>query len=89
MRKSFKYSYSEKKHTIVEFDVLHDSDGKPIIKNITMKSNFRDHLYETPELCYDEQHKELVFCQSPNHSYINGDLRQIITRMIQIAEESF
>lgn len=82
MRKKFQYNYSDKKHIVVEFDIV---DGAA--KNITFSGNFRHYYPVDPEIEYNEVRKEYGF-RTGNMWSSNGDMVQIINRILKIVSES-
>ena len=82
----FQYDIDKKKYIIVEFDATKDSDKKPIFRNITIKPNYHDsfllNLKPDLQLIFDEKAQEYRFYQG--YSFTNGDLQQIIERMLKM-----
>lgn len=84
----FQYDLGKKKHIIVAFDVVKNAGNTPVFQNITLTPNYHDsfllNLKPDLQLVYDDNAKEYVFRQG--YSFTNGDYRQIIMRMLKLAE---
>ena len=80
----FQYDLDKKRHIIVEFDAAKCSSNNPVFQNISIKPNYYDsfllNLKPDLQLIFDEQANEYLFYQG--YSFTNGDLRQIIQRML-------
>jgi hypothetical protein len=82
--KSIQYNYDKKRSTNVEFDVLVEN-GKKVVKNITLTSNWRVYYPKNPQISSNSQGEYGFF---ENGILItNGDIQQMIKRIHQIAEE--
>lgn len=84
IRRSFQYNFGKKKSTIVEFDIV-DTGGEKIVKNITLKSNWRDYYPIKPQIITNTRGE---YCFSSGGVEItNGDIQQMIKRIFQIINE--
>jgi hypothetical protein len=86
-RKKFQYNYNEKKFTIIEFDVKRNFDNKIIVENISIQSNFYSTLPVNPKLEFNQKSNEYQFLRPDGVYIINGDLQQIIKRILSLANE--
>ncbi len=88
MRKQFQYNFSNKQFIIIEFDVIKDSNNKATAENITLTANFpRMHLPRNPQLSFNEQTNEYTFF-ADGVWIRNGDIDQMIMRILRIVDES-
>ena len=81
----FQYYYNKKKSTIIEFDII-EEDGKNVVKNITLTSNWRVHYPKNPQITSNPQ-GEYGFSGDGFIMQTNGDIRQIIKKIFQIVDE--
>lgn len=85
IHKSIQYNYSTKRSTNVEFDIFVEN-GKKVIKNITLTSNWRVYYPKNPQISLNSQGEYGFF---ENGILItNGDIQQMIKRIHQIVEEA-
>jgi hypothetical protein len=81
---SFLYNYSEKRSTVVEFDILIEN-GKKVARNIMLTSNWRAYYPKNPRIILNSQDEYGFF---ENDVFItNGDIQQMIKRICRIVVE--
>jgi|GEM_PF-2938721 len=83
--KSFQYNYDKKKTTNVDFDIL-EENGKKVVTNIKLTSNWRVYYPNNPQISITSR-GEYGFFEDGVLS-TNGDIQQIIKRIHQIVEEA-
>ncbi|MFT2007482.1 hypothetical protein ACMA1I_02305 [Pontibacter sp. 13R65] len=83
--KSFQYNYDKKRITEVDFDIL-EENGKKVVKNIILTSNWRVYYPKNPKIRISAQ-GEYGFFEDGILS-TNGDIQQIIKRIHQMVEEA-
>ena len=83
--KSFQYDYDKKKSSTVEFDIV-EEDGKNVVKNITLTSNWRNHYPKNPQIITFSK-GEYGFAEN-GVAITNGDIQQIIKRIFQIVDRA-
>jgi hypothetical protein len=83
--KSFKYDYSKKRSTNVEFDVI-DLLGKKMPVNIILSSNWRAYHPKNLQISLNSR-GEYGFLEN-GVTTTNGDIQQIIKRILELANEA-
>jgi hypothetical protein len=82
---NFQYNYDKKRITEVDFDVLLEN-GKKVVTNIVLKSNWRVYYPKNPQIRISAKGQYGFF--EDGVLSINGDIQQIIKRIHQMVEEA-
>lgn len=83
--KSFQYNYNNKRTTNVDFDILVEN-GKKVVKNIILTSNYRVYYPKNPQISINVQGEFGFFDNGVFET--NGDIQQMIKRIHQMIEEA-
>ena len=84
--KTFEYNFDHKRSTTVEFDIVEDQSGR-VAKNVTLISNWRINYPKNVEIRLSDNRDEYGFYGEGIGFFTNGDIQQIIRKIIRITQE--